>query len=192
MGKGDEMKIGLDLDGVIYQFSKTAQYMLARKKGLMCREDLKWDYTLWDHGLSKEDWDWVLSPPQADKVFRYGHLFSGAIEFVHELSLLGSVIIITKRPFYGVQATLDFLAYMKFPLTALHIIDEQVRKSSIPCDAYIDDSPINALDYYKETKSLVILIDRPWNSTDKLPSSIKRVFFFEEAIDLIKIWKKNV
>jgi len=186
------MKIGLDLDGVIYQFSKTAQYMLAKRAGHAKREDFIWDNSVWNCGIPKEDWDWVLSPPQADAVFRYGHLFSGAIEFVHDLSKLGSVAIITKRPVSGIQATLDFLSYMKFPIKELHIIGNQENKSDIKADVYIDDSPDNAVDYAANTKSLVILIDRPWNRNfGFLCNRIKRAYTFEGAVQYVKKLKEE-
>jgi uncharacterized HAD superfamily protein len=179
-------KIGLDCDGVLYQFEKTAQYMIARKEGLKYREDLPWDNSTWDCHRPKEDWDWVLSEG-ADKVFRHGHLFRGAIEFVEELAELGDVSIITKRPKVGVQATLDFFSFEKLPISGFHILGFDEPKSSVPADIYIDDSADNIRELWKNTSKPLILIDRPWNQ-DLATMNIRtyRARDFDEAIAYVK------
>lgn len=176
-------KFGLDLDGVVYQFSKTAQYMIARREGYKYREELPWDETEWDCGRPLEDWEWILSEERADAAFRHGHLYRGAIEFVQGLDELGDVHIITKRPRDGVQATLDFLSFQKFPITGLHLIGLEELKSSVQADIYIDDSLENMNDLADHTGSQLILMNRSWNQNWNREDRLYRVNRFYRAYD---------
>ncbi len=180
------MRIGLDVDGVLYQFSKTAQYMIARREGYETREELGWDDTTWDCHRPPSDWHWVLSSPQAEKVFRHGHLFRGAIEFVDDLAELGDVIIITKRPRAAIQTTLDWLSFNRFPITEVCVLGSDRLKSAVPADVYIDDSLENIDELAKHTWSDIVLIDRPWNQRKKLPPRTFRARDFKEAYTIVR------
>lgn len=182
-------KFGLDVDGVLYKFNHTGQYMLAKREGLADREDLQpWRIDEYDHGRPRTDWEWLLEPPQANKVFRHGHLYGGAIEFVEALSKLGDVHLITKRPKAGVQATLDWVAFQELPIAGLSIIGLDEHKSEIKCDAYIDDSPANIQELLDNTPHNVplILLDRPWNQDYGHPfDGVYRAMSFDDVISFL-------
>ncbi len=184
--------IGLDLDGVVYQFSHAAQYMLAKREGLATREELPYIAGEYDHGWSRDDFDWLLADPQADAVFRHGHLFSGAIEFVADLASFAKVHVITKRPPAGVQATLDWLSFNKLPVSGVSIIALEDRKSDVPCDAYIDDAPSNIAELLDNTYlgQPLVLIDRPWNQ-DFNHAEVHRAFSFEDASGFLYRWSEG-
>ena len=190
----ERARIGLDIDGVLYQFSKTAQYMFAKKEGLKYREDLPWDDSTWDCGRSDQDWEWLFSSDRADSVFRHGHLYSGAIEFVQGLDEIGDVHIITKRPKTGVQATLDFFSFEKLPLTGFHLIGLDEKKSDVKADIYIDDSLDNMNDLVDHTGSRLVLMDRPWNQGWKREEHlgkigrVYRAYDFDAALGRIEKW----
>ena len=161
------MRIGLDVDGVMYQFHRTACYMLRTMKGYPDTLRVE-NWTSWNwikDNVSKEDWRWLWSEGVELGLFRHGHLHQGTIEAVRELSLRGDVVIITQRRPNLMQDTLDWLSYHKFPINELHLLHEDEAKSSVPhCDYYVDDKPDNVIDLRDNTKAaMVFLWQRPWN-----------------------------
>lgn len=183
------MRSGLDIDGVLYKFSHAAQYMMAKKKGLRDREDLVWDDSQWDCAQPPEDWDWVLSPEQVNYVFRHGHLWSGAVEFVYELAKLSEIVVITRRPKHAAKVTLDWIRYTfdhdPYPFSEVHILGDGQAKSDIPADVYIDDSLENIIELSENTSAELLLVDRPWNK-GKLPPRAWRAMSFEDVLQEVK------
>lgn len=183
------MRIVLDIDGVLYKFSHAAQYMLAKKKGLADREDLFWDDRTWDCNRPQEDWDWLLGAEQSNYIYRHGHLWSGAVEFTYELAKLGDIVLVTKRPSHATKVTMDWIRYTfdhePFPFVEVHILGPGEKKSQIPADIYIDDSLENIEELGENTEAKLILVDRPWNQTDR-PTWYTRTKSFEEVLDVVR------
>lgn len=141
-------KIALDLDGVVYNYSSTACFLLNHHRGT----NLNWEETnSWNwlqNQVSKQDWDWLWDNGVEKGLFRYGHLIKGAREGVEELAKLGKLIVVTSRPPRAVQDTLDWLAFMRFPIEGLHIVDSKADKSDVEAfDLAIDDKSENVLKY---------------------------------------------
>ena len=157
------MQVGLDVDGVMYQFQKTALYMLNSMKGY----DLKledWDRWNWPKEVvANNDWQWLWTGGVKDGLFRYGHLYKGTIEGVRALAGIGDVVIITSRPSNAIQDTLDWISYLKLPFTETHILSAGKPKSQVKCDIYVDDKPENIDDFLANTAGHPLLWDRPWN-----------------------------
>lgn len=182
-------RFGIDVDGVMYQFQKTALYMLNTMKGY----DLKLeDFTYWnqpkDH-VSNNDWQWLWSGGVKDGLFRYGHLYKGTIEAIRTLNKLGDVVIITHRPSNAIQDTLDWLAYLRLPFMGTHLLTDGQAKSAIKCDLYVDDKPENIEDFAMNTTAVSLLWDRPWNASAKLESGFglpwraHRISTWQEVVD---------
>ncbi|MGI0010139.1 MAG: 5' nucleotidase, NT5C type [Nitrosopumilaceae archaeon] len=142
-------RIGLDLDGVCYNYSATACYLLNHYK----EYDLDWtDTNSWNwlkDQIKKEDWDWLWSAGVKEGLFRYGSLFKGTAEAVKEISKLGKIVVITSRPDSAINDTIEWLAYMKFPVSELHIVGNGQNKAEFKPDVAIDDAPHNVLNYLK-------------------------------------------
>src|SRR5688572_5241981 len=143
------MRIGLDLDGIVYNWDKTVRYMLRTMKGYpregpLGHEALHWDYI--QENVKPEDWKWVWSEAIDLGLFRYGHLYTGAIEAVRNLADFADVVVITSRHPRATKDTLDFLAYLKLPFREIHILGRELKSSVPVCDLYIDDGPHNAVD----------------------------------------------
>lgn len=138
-------RIALDLDGVVYNYSATACYLLNHYKGykLNWEETNSWDWL--KEQVNNNDWQWLWTGGIKEGLFRYGHLIKGAAEGVKELVKLGKVAAVTSRPPTAVQDTLDFLAYMRFPISEVHIT--QGNKADLKPDVAIDDGPHNIIDY---------------------------------------------
>jgi 5'(3')-deoxyribonucleotidase len=161
------LRFGVDVDGVLYQWDKTARYMLRTMKGYSADGPLGQPSTHWNsiqEHVSKEDWAWLWNSGVRLGLFRYGHLYTGAIEGVRALSGMGDVVVITHRPRSAVQDTLDWLSYLKLPFTETHLLTSGQPKSQVPhCDFYVDDKPDNISDFMVNTKGIACLMRRPWN-----------------------------
>lgn len=163
-------RFGIDIDGVCYQWSKTARYMLREvlpnspytKDGPLGQESTHWNY-IQDH-VSPEHWAWLWNDGVRLGLFRHGHLYPGAIEGIRKLADVGDVIIITHRPKSAVVDTLAWLAYQRLPLAGIHVLTNMEAKSGIKCDVYIDDKPENCVDLSRNTSGRIFLMSRPWNA----------------------------
>jgi 5' nucleotidase, deoxy (Pyrimidine), cytosolic type C protein (NT5C) len=165
--------IGLDLDGVVYQWDKTARYMIRRRivdRGEIPPEELSMPSKSWswiEDYAPKQDWDWLWSEAISQGLYRYGHVESGAIEGVRELNQLGDVVAITARPKEAVHDTLAWLTLMldKSPLAGVVIQSNGQKKSEVTPtpDVYIDDGIHNFDDVLANTKSNVVQFMQPWN-----------------------------
>lgn len=164
------MRIGLDIDGVMYQWDRTANYMLRDVlpnspygRDVLDGESPTWNF-IQEH-ISKEHWDWLWTEGVRLGLFRHGHLYPGTIQAVRELATLGEVIIITHRPKQAVKDTLAWLTYQDLPLSGVHLLTNGEQKSQVrpECDIYLDDKVENCEDYIENTEGRVVLMGRPWN-----------------------------
>lgn len=167
------MRIGLDIDGVMYKWDKTARYMLREvlpnspyKYGKYGDWNLDQESTSWNsiqNRVLKEHWDWLWTEGVRLGLFRYGHLYPGTIQAVRELATLGEVVAITHRPKQAVNDTLDWLSFQRLPLSGVHLLSNGESKSGVECDVYLDDKTENVVDLFENTDAMVALMRRPWN-----------------------------
>lgn len=185
-----QLRFGIDVDGVLYHFHKTAVYMLNSQRGYSLDVN---DWSEWDwlkHQVKNNDYQWLWSAGVKNGLFRYGHMYKGAIEGLHALSALGDVVIITHRPKAAVQDTMDWLSFFKMPVTEVYLMTEGQAKSAVKCDLYVDDKVENIKDYLYNTKGVALLWDRPWNHMTPIdadcssvePNRAGRVNTWEEVV----------
>lgn len=165
------MRIGIDIDGVMYAWDKTARYMLrdvlpnSPYKEVLKQESTGWD---WIKGqVSPEHWNWLWTEGIRLGLFRYGHLYPGTIQAIRKLAEIGDVVLITHRPKEAVPDTLAWLALQNLPLSGLHLLTRGEPKSIVhpQCNVYLDDKPENFVDFRDRTNArLVALMRRPWNA----------------------------
>lgn len=158
------MRIGVDLDGVVYSYQSAACHLLNTYRGY----NLDWrDWNTWDwiHQVStKEDQQWLMSEGITKGLFRYGHIQKNAIEGIGGLREMGhDIVFITHRPPAAVQSTLDFLSYARLSPSAVHILSNEEPKKSIECDVYVDDKPQTIADIVVNTPKHGILYAQRWN-----------------------------
>jgi len=159
------LRFGIDIDGVMYMWDKTARYMLRTERGVS-REVLGQPSRYWNEikdKVSGEDWKWLWSEGVRLGLFRYGHLFTGSIEAVRELDKIGDVIVLTHRPRSAVQDTFDWLSYMRLPIIEAYVFTNMEPKSQVKCDMYVDDKPENCIDFNDNTDGLPLLMRQESN-----------------------------
>lgn len=180
------MRIGLDIDGVMYQWDKTARYMLREVlpnspyggiNSVLHNESEGWNWI--QQQVAPEHWKWLWKEGVELGLFRYGHLYPGTIQAVRKLKERGhEVVLITHRPKSAVGDTLAWLGLMDFPISGLHLLTNQEPKSQVmpQCDAYLDDKPENVVDLAENTRArLIALRVQEWNHAFECPTDIIRV-----------------
>jgi len=160
------MRIAIDLDGVVYEWSKTARYMLRTYRGYdangpMGRESTHWDYI--KENVEPQDWDWLWTEAIDLGLFRYGHLVQGAVVGIRDLAKQGHrLVVATARPTRAVPDTLAWLALMDLPFQGIHILSEGESKNVIKADLLIDDNIENCAAWCHHGR-IALLFTREWN-----------------------------
>jgi 5'(3')-deoxyribonucleotidase len=160
------MRIVVDLDGVCYEFDKTARYMMRTYLGL---PDLDTEAQYWDDlkdRVPQSAWRWLWNEGVELGLFRYGHMVQGTRLGLNKLVEEGhEIVFATHRPKHAVQDTVDWLSlYMKdIPYTGLHFMSNGEEKHTIHADVLVDDKPENVVNWYYFGDGKAILFDRAWN-----------------------------
>ena len=163
--------VAVDCDGVLYEWSKTARYMLRAYKGYsadgpMGTESTSWDY-IRDH-VEPEDWAWLWREGVELGLFRYGHVVQGAVIGLRALQRSHKLVLVTHRPASAVNDTLDFISYIsnskQDPIrwSGIHVLTNEEPKSEVGADILIDDKPDNVGEWWI-TGRHAVLFGRPWN-----------------------------
>lgn len=188
------LRIGIDIDGVMYMWEKTARYMLREilpnssysKDGALGETSNGWDFI--QNNVSENDWKWLWKEGVHLGLFRHGHLYPGTIKAIRRLAEIGDVVAITHRPKQAVHDTLAWLAYQNLPLSGLHLLTNSEPKSGVKpeCHIYLDDKWENCSDLFENTSARVVcLMDRAWNQECCDPG-IVRVHNWQQFIDQVE------
>ena len=185
------MRIGLDLDGVVYDFIGAA-------RGFCWRE---WEI---DVGDVPTTWNWLadhLTSQQIEymwtegvhRLFRQTMLFTGAVEFIRELDELGQLIVVTSRPKKVWKQTVLawYNEYPVLPAVSFEFSKFPNQKAATNCDVYIDDHP-KVRENLAEKGKRVLLFDAPYNQEVKKHMGIERVHSYQGIIDYVKDLEKGL
>lgn len=158
------MRLGIDLDGVVADFTGGWIRYYNDHFGTSLTTDL---VTSWDaipqltHFTDMgEFWSWS-SDLDGSSIFRHLDPFPGAIDAVRRLAREHSIVVITTKPTFAHADTADWLAEHRFPFDELHLTED---KQFVEADAYLDDGPhvLDALVAHRPS-ALVCRYIRPWN-----------------------------
>jgi len=196
------VRIGLDIDGVMYKWDATARYMLREvlpnspykdpvfpSDGGLHVESQSWFWI--KDKVRPEHWKWLWTEGVKLGLFRYGHLYPGTIQAVKELAALGEVVLLTHRPKEAVGDTLAWLGFLNLPIAGVHILTNQENKGLVrpECDVYLDDKPENCLDVLRYTDGRAYCVSRPWNAggdTSSMWPMVTRVAGWSEFIEKVR------
>ena len=182
-------RIGLDLDGVMYDFEGASRFLLREHFGVdVPKPSAYWNYTkdwLADNG-QPDAWEWLWTEGVRNGLFRHGHMLSGAVRAVNKLVNDGhELVVITSRPATARVDTLMWLGFHAVAAAEVHMLGDFKKKSSVRpyCDVYVDDSAANAGDLLKNTPGTVLLWDRPWNQGTPVVANTEAKERFDIAYD---------
>ena len=191
------MRIGVDLDGVCYQWDKTARYMLREilpaspyaKDGPLGVESTSWDYI--EQNVAKGDWKWLWKQGVELGLFRHGHLYPGTIKALRALDKIGNVVAVTSRPEKAIEDTMAWIAFHKLPLREVVVLHGGRKSETRECAMYLDDKPENCTDLVEGwPESYICLMDRPWNQGTS-PHGVSRIVTWDDYVSIAKALKER-
>jgi 5'(3')-deoxyribonucleotidase len=160
-----EMRLGIDLDGVVTNFVRGWMLRYNMEYGTALTEDMvdHWDAARdLTHFTDLSDfWQWAGASGHGTTVFRNLEPYPGAIEALHELAICHDIVILSMKPDWAAADTYSWLADHRIPTREVHLLKD---KWDVKCDIYLDDSPY-AVSWLvdKRPKSIVCRFVRPWN-----------------------------
>lgn len=182
--KLSQMRIGVDLDGVVANFTKGWTKYYEEEFGKKILED---DIQSW--GLSeplthfKEDldfWKWAKDI-NGSSIFRNLEVYENSVETLNELSKSGhDIVIISSKPWWSIHDTLMWLGENKIPTKEIHFIED---KWTIDCEVYIDDAPYQLENYKENTVDKKII--RFVRSYNKPLDGVFDIYNWNELIPLL-------
>jgi uncharacterized HAD superfamily protein len=163
------MRLGIDLDGVVANFTEGWQQFYNREFGanLAVEDSQRWNDVVELTHFSDIDefWEWS-SDLEGRSLFWHLDPYPGAVETLHQLADDGhDIVVITQKPGFAFDDTHDWLQRVGVPAAEVHILDMHTgRKWDIDCHAYLDDGPhiLPGLVRHRPHR-LVCRYVRPWN-----------------------------
>lgn len=158
--------IALDLDGVCYEFDRTARYMLRKFRGIdgLENESTKWEYTESFPQVSHQDVDWLWNGGVKRGLFRYGHMVKDFRIGTEALAKEHKLIVVTHRPERATNDTLEWVGHFfrDIPLFGFHMFSSRTEKTTVEWDLLIDDKPANVENAINHGRKAIIF-DRAYN-----------------------------
>jgi hypothetical protein len=179
------MRVGVDLDGVVYPFVDALRNVLV-SRGIrtaeQCPEPNIYDFGVAEWGLPDDEWpSCFTSEKWAPIVFSVGSPYRMAIS---GLSLMRQdyheIHFVTHRPKPAEEVTKVWLANQGISYDSLTF---SADKTVVPVDIFIEDTTKQALSL-DEAGIPVVIIDRPWNQDCHVGTRVNNL------VDaFIHIWK---
>lgn len=179
------MRIGLDLDGVVANFTAGWMRFYNEQFGtsLQVADSTDWGdlVNLTHFGDIDEFWKWS-SDLDGHSVFWHLDPFPGAVEAVQDLADAGhEIIVLTTKPEFAVEDAHDWISRHDLPAREIHILEDKWR---VPCEVYLDDGPhiLPAL-VARRPEAKVCRYVRPWNVPVDGAVDVTNFEEFQQVVD---------
>lgn len=167
MTMGPQLRVGIDLDGVVADFVTgwISRYNAEFGARLRAADAVEWRAAarMTHFGSTSRFWAWARAAgPDGHTLFRHLPAYPGAVEGLRALQRLAHVVIVTTKPRWAISDTLGWLGDLGLPLREVHITDD---KAGVECAVYVEDS-LHHLAQLRRRRagSVVCRWVRPWNS----------------------------
>lgn len=179
------MRLGIDLDGVVANFTKGWMDFYNRDFGtdLVVDDSRRWnDLVDLTHFTNiGEFWRWS-SDLDGRSVFWHLEPFPGAIEALQDLHDEGhEIVVVTTKPRFAVGDTYEWIERHDLPADEVHILED---KWLVECDVYLDDGPhILPKLVRHRPQSTICRYVRPWNTPVEGALDVHDFDEFREVVD---------
>ena len=182
------MRLGIDLDGVVANFVRGWMLRYNMDFGTNLTEDQvdRWDAAgdLTHFTDLADFWQWAGASGHGPTVFRNLEPYPDALEALDHLAACHDIVILSMKPDWAAADTYSWLADHRIPTREVHLLRD---KYLVPCDIYLDDSPIALPDLLnKQPGAIVCRYVRPWNEPLEGAVDIHSWREFENLVDRIK------
>lgn len=184
------MRVGVDIDGVLFPWDDVARQALQSKFGIHTRASTHW-YDLRDT-VDPKAWRWLWTREGQDYVFgTTGAVYMDAVIAVDTLLHLGhEVHFVTHRdPRRTLHHTADFLGrhFQTGPRWAgVHSVKNTTKKWNLGhWDVFIDDKPETALAMAEREAGMVFAPLRPWNRAELEGADGPHLHVYTDPMDIV-------
>ena len=184
------MRIGVDLDGCVYNFTEALANYIYTKSGLaLSAVPSCWEFYKTDWGMELDEYlKWFEDGVNAGEVFRTGEPFPDSVETLDILADMGhSLYIITDRgvgdPEIVTDSTKEWLSNWDIPHEGLIISSD---KTSAPTDYFIDDRPKN-VDALRAVGTKAFLLKSPPGADYPRKDQAGHPYLIDSWADFLKI-----
>ena len=161
------LKLIIDLDGVVFNFTESLKLYLVEHCGRMDHElpDAKvWNFFIDQWGMTLEEFtDACDRGVDAGVIFRQGPAWPGAVEGINALKGDGHTIhVVTDRSFgqKSPQNTIEWLNENDIPFDSISFSPD---KTIVQGDLLIEDRDRNYVAVEQAKSATPVLMTRPWN-----------------------------
>ena len=177
------MRIGVDIDGVIFYFIKSFIPVVREEYGLELEEDDFFTHDLFQVlGVPKEKANELIGKA----IMRDPILISGARESLSHLSEKHEIIILTARYPDLFDMTKRQLAEKGIRYDQIFCLSEgEKHQSNIDLDVVVEDNFEDAIGWVGKAR-LVLVFDHPWNQSLNTSDLFKRVCSWDEVVKAIE------
>ena len=159
------MRLGIDLDGVVANFTQGWMTFYNRQFGanLQVADSKRWNdlVNLTHFADIDEFWAWSADL-EGHSIFWHLEPFPRAVESVRALADAGHhIVVLTTKPSFAHDDTYEWIERHRIPAAEIHILED---KWVIDCAVYLDDSPIvlPGLVRHRPDETVCRYV-RPWN-----------------------------
>lgn len=187
------MRLGIDLDGVVANFTKGWMHFYNREFGteLAVEDSRNWgDLVDLTHFADIDEfWNWS-SDLDGRSVFWHLEPFPGAVEALREMEGAGhDIVVVTTKPAFAVEDTHEWIVTHDIPAKEVHILE---AKWLVPCDVYLDDGPrILPRLVEHRPEATVCRYVRPWNRPLAGAVDVRDFDEFREVVDRLAVRGTN-
>lgn len=162
------MRVGFDIDGVLYPWADAAAEAAMDHFGLPDPRPMSY-WSAYRETMGKTAWNWLWTAEGQNRTFEKAHLVhDGAITAVRSIGRMGhEVHFVTHRdPLRTAVHTAKFLRahFSTFQWAGVHVVRNSVKKADLmEWDVFVDDKVETCLEMVEAGVGHVFAPARPWN-----------------------------
>jgi 5'(3')-deoxyribonucleotidase len=181
------MRIGVDLDGVVYDFVEALRHYLVTHRGFDrydLGESTSWNFFKDNWGMTTPEFlGYFRDGVEAGVIFQHGEAEPYAKEVIDDLRDAGHTIhICTFRTIHEAcpQITMDWLKRVGIEYDSITFSED---KTVIKTDIFIEDNMENYM-HLLGAGTVGIMMDRPWNRALKNARRVENWIDFAREIEI--------